>query len=143
MKLCAFLAIFILALNGGDRLHSIHFRGGDLRTNLELAQEQEKLVFVDLTARWCHSCKLMEETLFRDPLVVQLLNENFISLKVNADRIEGKLLAAQENVKTLPALLVLNDEGKRLDLIQHAPSQAELLKMLKSNVKRHSKQQTR
>lgn len=140
MKICAILSIILLALSSDYGGHSIYFRGGDLRTNLDRAADQDKLVFVDLTARWCHSCKLMEETTFKDPEVVQLINSNFVAIKLNADQIEGKLLAAQENVKTLPALMIMDASGRRLDLIQHAPSQHELIKMLKRSMYSAQKQ---
>jgi len=134
--LCA-LAITLLAW---APLSRIHFRGGDLKTNLKLAEKEQKLVFIDLTAHWCHSCKLMEETTFRSPEIVDLINKNYIAVKVNADRIDGKLLAAQENVKVLPALIVMDAQGNRVDMINHAPSAEKLQEMLKSNLRTESKQ---
>lgn len=121
-------------------LSHIHFRGGDLKSNMKLAENEQKLLFVDITARWCHSCKLMEETTFRSPEVVKLINDHYVAIKVDADQIEGKLLAAQENVKVLPALIVMDARGNRLDMINQAPSEDRLTSMLKSHVRSRSKQ---
>lgn len=134
------LAAFAIGLSAWTPLSRIHFRGGDLKTNLKQAQKEQKLVFIDLTAHWCHSCKLMEETTFRSPEIIDLINKNYVALKINADRIDGKLLAAQENVTVLPALIVMDAQGNRVAMINHAPSADRLEEMLKSSLVKRPKQ---
>ena len=140
-QLCLLFAVAI-TLSAWAPLGRIHFRGGDLKTNLKLAEKEQKLLFIDLTAHWCHSCKLMEETTFRSPEIVEMLNKNYIAIKIDADRIDGKLLAAQENVKVLPALIVMDAQGNRVDMINHAPSTEKLQQMLKSSLTTQTKQRS-
>ncbi len=52
----------------------------------ELAKSQDKLVLLDITAPWCHWCHVMDETTFSAPNVIDFINENFIAIRVHADR---------------------------------------------------------
>ena len=54
----------------------------------ELSQESPKKIFVDLYTDWCGWCKKMDRTTFKDPSVVQYLNENFYAVKFNAEQKE-------------------------------------------------------
>jgi thioredoxin-related protein len=47
---------------------------------------ENKRVFIHFWAEWCAACKTMEKNTFSDPDVVAALNEDFIPVKVNADR---------------------------------------------------------
>lgn len=50
------------------------------------AQAEGKLVFLDISATWCHWCHVLDRTSLSDPRVVRLLNEGFISVRVDTDR---------------------------------------------------------
>jgi len=45
-----------------------------------------KKIFVDVYTEWCTWCKKMDETTFADPNVVQYLNENYYSVKLDAQQ---------------------------------------------------------
>ena len=49
------------------------------------AKRENKLVFVDVEAVWCHWCHVMDHITYHEPAVVRLLNENFIAVKVDQD----------------------------------------------------------
>ncbi|MFZ5915770.1 MAG: DUF255 domain-containing protein [Chloroflexota bacterium] len=51
-----------------------------------LAQELDVPILLYITAPWCHWCHVMEEQSFTDPNVIQLVNAEFIPLKVDSDR---------------------------------------------------------
>ena len=51
----------------------------------EKAKKEEKPVLVDIGASWCHWCHVMDETTYRDPDVVGVINENFVAIKVDRD----------------------------------------------------------
>ncbi len=46
-----------------------------LETELERASAQDKPAFVDFTAEWCISCKIMEREVYPDPRVAQALSD--------------------------------------------------------------------
>ncbi|MEE8449133.1 MAG: DUF255 domain-containing protein [Thermodesulfobacteriota bacterium] len=52
----------------------------------QLAKEQNKPVLLDISACWCHWCHVMDRTTYRDPKVVQAVNQDFVAVKVDNDR---------------------------------------------------------
>src|SRR5271170_397164 len=50
------------------------------------ASDQKKPLLLDFGTEDCVHCKRMHQTTFKDPAIVKLLNENFIPLKVDANR---------------------------------------------------------
>jgi thioredoxin-related protein len=61
---------------------------------------ENKRVFIHFWAEWCAACKTMEKNTFSDPDVVAALNEDFIPVKVNADR--EVTTASMYRVQALP-----------------------------------------
>jgi uncharacterized protein len=51
----------------------------------ERAKMEEKPVFLSSGAQWCHWCHVMAEESFEDQTVAELLNEHFISIKLDRD----------------------------------------------------------
>lgn len=45
----------------------------------------KKKFFVDIYTNWCGWCKRMDETTFKDPKVVKILNEQYYPIKFNAE----------------------------------------------------------
>ena len=51
----------------------------------EKAKQQNKPVLLDIGAVWCHWCHVMDRESYEDPEVAQIVNENFIAIKVDRD----------------------------------------------------------
>ena len=49
---------------------------------LERARSQHRFILLHGAAEWCHWCHVMEETTYRDPAVVALLQQRFVTIKV-------------------------------------------------------------
>jgi hypothetical protein len=49
------------------------------------ARREHKFVLLDLQAVWCHWCHVMDATTYRDPRVVTLLNDRYVTVKVDQD----------------------------------------------------------
>ncbi len=49
------------------------------------AQEEDKLILLDLTAVWCHACHVMDQTTYSDPKVIEILQRDFIPIRVDTD----------------------------------------------------------
>lgn len=54
-------------------------------TVFEQAQEQNKLVIVSIGYSTCHWCHVMEEESFTNPAVAEVMNQDFISIKVDRE----------------------------------------------------------
>jgi uncharacterized protein len=50
------------------------------------AQTEDKLILLDLTAVWCHACHVMDRTTYAHPRIIQLLNADFIPIRVDTDQ---------------------------------------------------------
>ncbi len=51
----------------------------------EKAKEEDKLIFLSIGYFSCHWCHVMEEESFKDKEISQILNENYISIKVDKE----------------------------------------------------------
>ena len=49
------------------------------------AAREDKALFLSSGAVWCHWCHVMAEESFTDPAVARILNDNFISIKLDRD----------------------------------------------------------
>jgi uncharacterized protein len=50
------------------------------------AVTRDRPVLLNLTAVWCHWCRLMDETTYADPDLVALISEKLVPVRVDADR---------------------------------------------------------
>ena len=78
---------------------------------LERAEADGKPVLVDVWAVWCVPCKEMDETTYRDPLVVREA-AGFVPLKVDAD--VATSFVERYRVDAYPTLLFLDGRGREI-----------------------------
>jgi uncharacterized protein YyaL (SSP411 family) len=76
------------------------------------ARAQKRLVLLDLGAVWCHWCHVMEETTYRDPKVVALLNRRFVAVRVDQDARPD--LSNRYEDYGWPATVIFDADGKEL-----------------------------
>lgn len=50
------------------------------------AKKEKKLVIMDLEAVWCHWCHVMDAKTYRNPAVADLINKNFVAVRVDQDK---------------------------------------------------------
>lgn len=84
----------------------------ELKAALNQAKQNEKIVFLDVYADWCIECKIMSNTLFKDP-DVQAQLENFVRIKFDITRFDEfhKAYLEQHNLFGPPALLFYGLDG--------------------------------
>lgn len=75
------------------------------------AKQENKRIFIDCYTSWCGPCKKMLETVFKDTRIGNLMNYQFINVKVNMEEGEGKGLAEKYKVTVYPTYLILNPDG--------------------------------
>jgi thiol:disulfide interchange protein len=73
-----------------------------------------KPIFADIYAVWCGPCKMMSNYVFTNDEVGAFYNENFVCVKVDAERGEGISIARRYAVEGYPTLLYVDKEGKVL-----------------------------
>ncbi len=107
-----------------------YFNKGEVNTLMKQAGTEGKLFFIDFYADWCTPCKWMDQTVFSDKEVEEMLTQNYIPIKVDIDDIEGFELKNKYKVAVLPTILVFNSKGQVVERIEETLNVDELLKML-------------
>ena len=84
----------------------------DLRNN-----SNGKIVLLDFETEWCGWCKKMDKNTFNDKSVISYANNQFVSMKVDAEKGEGIELAKKYNVSGYPTIVFTNADGIEIDRI--------------------------
>ncbi len=77
-----------------------------------IAKYENKIIFLHFYADWCYYCKKMENETFKDHKIIEYLNRNFVSIRLNADK--EKKLASEYGCRGLPFSLFLASKGEPL-----------------------------
>ncbi len=72
---------FLAAPASGEQINWKSYAAG-----IQQARTQHKKIFLHFTADWCGYCRKMDALTFKDAAVIDYLNKNFISIKVNGDK---------------------------------------------------------
>lgn len=108
----------------------VDFINDNVRSAIDRAAAEGKLVFLDFWADYCSPCKLMEKYTFTDPSVIQRMNGSYVPVRINIETFDGYDLKAQYNVKLLPTIIVLNSKGKQVARFEESMSAAKLNEIL-------------
>jgi len=84
-KILFITGVVFLGLNAAVSQESIKWYS--IEDAVRLAQEQPRLLVIDVYTDWCGWCKRMDATTFSNPSIVELMNTHFYPVKLNA---EGK-----------------------------------------------------
>ena len=80
------------------------------------ATEKGKLLLLDFGTEDCVHCKRMHQTTFRDPSIMKILNERFVTLKIDANR--EPRLAQSLRIQAYPTIVLAGNDGKILTWIE-------------------------
>jgi uncharacterized protein YyaL (SSP411 family) len=78
----------------------------------EEARRKGRLVLLDLTASWCHWCHVMDRTTYADRDIARLINDNFISVRVDIDKRPD--ISERYNRGGFPTTAFLSDQGESI-----------------------------
>jgi thioredoxin-related protein len=108
------IAVYGLAFLAGPAVaQEIQWRH-DYNAARKEARETNRPIIIDFGTTDCIWCKKLDVSTFRDPAVVQTLNERFIPLKINAE--QNPSLAQALEIHSFPTLVFATAEGKILSV---------------------------
>lgn len=104
------------------QLHAqgIEFRDISYQQALEASRSEGKPLFVDCYTSWCGPCKWMAANMFPLKELGDYFNQNFICLKMDAEKGEGVDFVRKFGVYAYPTLLIINENEELLNLVTGA-----------------------
>lgn len=92
---------------------------------LKLASERDRPVLINFTTAWCGYCKKMKRTTFLDAEIIRMLNNDFVSIKVDGDSkneldvdgykiTERNLTRAEYGVRGYPTYWFLKSNAEKI-----------------------------
>jgi len=129
--------IFSFLLTGTIYSQGIEFFQGTWKEAVEIAKQENKIVFVDSYATWCGPCKIMAKNVFTKPEVGEFFNKNFINLKLDMEKSDGMTFGQKYPVSAYPTLFFLDGKGNIVKKITGGQSVERLLELARTAIKSH------
>jgi thioredoxin-related protein len=136
--LLIFLCLFSLGTFGQNV--GVHFEEiPGWKQVLEKAAAENKFIFVDVMATWCAPCKAMDKFTYPQQKLAEVLNPQFISVKVQMDSTatdnplvkswyaDAAVLRSKYNITALPTLLFFDPKGR---VIHRASGMKDVTQMI-------------
>ena len=124
LRFIATLACLSLTLSAFAE--EVIFINDDLKTGLNRAAGEGKLIFLEFWASYCTPCKVMEEYTFTNPSVIERMTNHYVPVKVNIQSFDGFDLKNQYKVTVLPTIIILDSKGRQVARYEETMSASKL-----------------
>lgn len=115
MRKLLFSLLFIaILLPAAAQESGIRFFHGSWDEAIALAKKEKKKIFIDFFTEWCGPCLNMALTVFPLPQVGEVYNNNFVCLKIDAEKGEGRELARRYGVQSYPTYAFVDPKTQEL-----------------------------
>gem|GEM_PF-830111 len=82
----------------------------DWENVIKSAEKEGKKVFLDIYAKWCGPCKMMDANVYTDSSVSDYFNKNFINTKIDGESEFGRTLARHYKLTAYPTMYFINSK---------------------------------
>lgn len=90
----------------------IHFFEGTWKEAVAKAKQENKHLFLDISASWCGPCKALKAYTFPNAEVGDFFNQFYISKEMDGEEGEGIVQAKLFNIEGYPTLIFLDKNEK-------------------------------
>lgn len=108
------LSLIAILLPATAQESGIRFFHGTWDEAMALAKKEKKKVFIDFFTEWCGPCLNMALTVFPLPEVGDVYNKNFICLKIDAEKGEGRELAKKYEIHSYPSYIFIDPKTQEM-----------------------------
>ncbi len=131
------LVLFVLLVIG--------FANADIRWETDLnrafgrAEKENRLLLIYLYSPKCHYCKFMEKKVFTDRKVQDMVNKNFVPVKVRKCTDDGQFIKVHYGYVGTPMFYFVKPDGDLIKSIFGAWEKKDFLKILQYFAEGHYK----
>jgi thiol-disulfide isomerase/thioredoxin len=109
------------------------FIQNDLETAKNLAKNSQKNILLKFGAKYCLPCRIMDESIWPNPDLAELVEKNCVAVAADIQTIDGKMLEQQYSVAVLPTILLLDADGNLLFRQEGSCGSKVLMDLVSSN----------
>ena len=109
-----FVVLSFMLVSLKAKAEEIPFEKGTLADAYKQARVMKKMLFVDAYTTWCGPCKWMAKNVFTNDDVIKFYSENFVCVKLDMEKGEGKQFAEKYDVHSYPTFIFLDLEGQKI-----------------------------
>ena len=134
MKHAILLTFFSFALSNiySQGIEFVHVKWQEA---LEMAKENNQLLFVDSYTTWCGPCKRMSKHEFVKAEVGEVYNANFVNLKLDMESKNGRIFDSKYPVSAYPTMFFLDGEGNVVKKVKGGKKGDQLVAMANAVIK--------
>ena len=111
------ILIAVLFLAGSPLFSQVDFQKGTLADMFQKAQDENKVLMVDVMTDWCKWCVELDNKVYSRPEMYEFANKNQVNYKIDAEKGEGVEFAKKYKVNGYPTVLFLKADGSEVDRI--------------------------
>ena len=89
----------------------VHFDESGYQSVLNRSKKEHKPIFYMVYATWCSHCNKMKKEVFKDSVVANFMNKNFVCAWQDFEKGEGEIFKNKYTIKSFPTFLFLDEKG--------------------------------